>query len=83
MNVVFQYLKEEHFKMEGFQIRNLIDENNSKIQELLTPNKFILNKEVAALLKDNEKIRKQCIHEFQNGRCIYCDIEEEIELADN
>ena len=58
--------------MEGFQIINLIDENNSKIQELLTPNKFILNKEVAALLKDNEKIRKKCIHELQNGRCIYC-----------
>lgn len=69
--------------MEGFQIRNLIDKNNTKIQELLTPNKFILNKEVAALLRDNEKIRKQCTHEFQNGRCIYCDMEEEIELANN
>lgn len=58
--------------MTGFEIKQKIEENNRKIESLLTPNMFTLNNEVSILLKENENLQKNCDHSFENGFCIYC-----------
>lgn len=62
--------------MNNAEIRRKIDKNNEEIELYLTPNHFILNNEVSRLLMENEQLRKQCKHEFENGYCIYCDTRE-------
>ena len=58
--------------MNSYEIRAKIDENNKKIQLLLT--KFILTDEIKTLVKENEELRGECKnHEFINGFCKYCD----------
>ena len=64
--------------MDGQEIKERIDKNNARIDELLDLSKFTLNKEIRDLLQDNQKLRKQCPHEYDDkGRCIYCDMTEE------
>lgn len=58
--------------MTGQEIEKLINFNNKKIEELLDPSTFVLKTEVEHLLKENEKLRQQCPHEFKHGICIYC-----------
>lgn len=64
--------------MNGVQIRKLIDTNNEKILELLKGNEFyfVLNTQIAELLDQNERLKKVCPHKFVNGKCIFCDEEE-------
>lgn len=56
----------------GLDVKDQIDRNNKTIQDFLTPNFFTLNNTVAQLLKENERLQKQCPHEFSEGYCIYC-----------
>lgn len=58
--------------MTGNEIKQKIEENNRKIEFLLTPSMFTLNNEVSILLKENENLQKSCDHSFENGFCIYC-----------
>lgn len=58
--------------MTGNEIKQKIEENNRKIESLLTPSMFTLNNEVSTLLKENENLQKSCDHSFENGFCIYC-----------
>lgn len=58
--------------MLGIDIKNKIDENNKIIESLITPNIFTLNNTVSQLLNENERLQKQCKHEFMDGYCIYC-----------
>lgn len=58
--------------MLGIDIKNKIDENNKIIESLITPNIFTLNNTVSQLLSENERLQKQCKHEFRDGYCIYC-----------
>ena len=58
--------------MLGIDIKNKIDENNKIIESLITPNIFTLNNTVSQLLSENERLQKQCRHEFRGGYCIYC-----------
>ena len=62
--------------MLGIDIKNKIDENNKIIESLITPNIFTLNNTVSQLLSENERLQKQCKHEFRDGYCIYCYKEE-------
>lgn len=62
--------------MNQLEIREKISENNKLIADLFTPNQFTLNNTVAALLKENENLQSLCQHEFQEGYCIWCDLEE-------
>jgi len=57
--------------MSGIEIRERIDENNARIQAAL--DKFVLNEEIQELMKENDKIRAQCQHNFIDGVCEYCD----------
>ena len=58
--------------MTNLEIKQRIDENNSIIEQLVTPNKFTLNNTVAKLLEENKKLQTQCQHNFINGYCEYC-----------
>ena len=62
--------------MTNLEIKQRIDENNSIIEQLVTPNKFTLNNTVAKLLEENKKLQAQCQHNFINGYCEYCHAEE-------
>ena len=62
--------------MTNLEIKQKIDENNSIIEQLVTPNKFTLNNTVAKLLEENTKLQTQCQHNFVNGYCEYCYAEE-------
>ncbi len=66
--------------MSGPEIRNIIDKNNDKILDLLRKNNFnfVFDPEIGAILAENEGLRKQCEHEYENGKCKYCDLEEKI-----
>lgn len=78
--------------MMGPEIRSKIDHNNFQIQQLLTPDKSVLNTKIAELLMANKELQKNCKHEFENyigsipGKeearkyrvCKYCDLEETI-----
>lgn len=63
--------------MDGIEIRAIIDKNQKIIQSGI--NKFILNKEIAAALQENDRLRKICTHKFENGFCIYCDTQEKVD----
>lgn len=64
--------------MSGNEIRIKIDENNEKMQSLLSD--FVLTGEIKELLAQNEKLRSICNHEFIDGVCKYCD---EMEVAND
>lgn len=59
------------------EIRTQLDKNYLEIYKLQTPDRFILNKKVYSLMKENEQLRRFCQpHEFIDGCCIWCDLEE-------
>lgn len=62
--------------MTGEEIRDKINFNNQKIEKLLDPSTFVLNKEIQGLMEENENLREKCKHNFQNGVCIYCGTKE-------
>lgn len=62
--------------MTNFEIKEKIDANNRKIEELLNPSQFVLNNTVKKLLAENDALQAQCQHEFVDGFCIYCYKEE-------
>ena len=62
--------------MTNLEIKQKIDENNSIIEQLVTPNKFTLNNTVAKLLEENKKLQTQCQQNFVNGYSAYCYAEE-------
>ena len=57
--------------MSGNEIREKIDSNNSIICSKL--DSFILTDEIKNLLAENDLLRRECPHEFENGVCVYCD----------
>ena len=53
-------------------IKKKIEENNKKIEQLLEPNSFILNTQIAEVLSENKALQDKCYHVFVDGRCEYC-----------
>ena len=62
--------------MTNLEIKQRIDTNNKIIQEAFSPNQFVLNNVIKDLLKENEDLQKQCTHNFVNGYCEFCYMEE-------
>ena len=50
--------------MTNFEIKEKIDANNRKIEELINPSQFVLNNTVKELLAENDALQAQCQHEF-------------------
>lgn len=44
------------------EIKDKIDKNNCRIEEIFNPSMFELNQEIAKLLHENAELRKQCLH---------------------
>ena len=63
--------------MKNLEIKEKIDLNNSIIEKLLNPNQFTLNNTIKDLLKENDELQKQCTHNFVDGYCEYCYMEEQ------
>jgi len=57
--------------MNGKEIRSRINLNNEKIRIAL--DRFALTDEINNLMKENDKLRQQCQHNFVDGVCEYCD----------
>lgn len=62
--------------MTSLEIKEKIDQNNKIIETLFSPNIFTLNNAVSELLKENDELQKQCTHNFVDGYCEYCYLEE-------
>ena len=58
------------------EIQIRIKKNNELIEHYLNPSQFVLNNEVRKLLKENEELQKQCPHQFVDGYCVFCLMEE-------
>ena len=63
-------------------IRFQIDENSKAIKKSMEKNGFILNTEIHKLLDERYAIRQNCVHEFIEGKCKWCDLEEEEQVVD-
>lgn len=62
--------------MTNLEIKEKIDNNNKLIEALSEPDRFVLNKAIKDLLEENEKLQKQCTHNFVDGICEYCYVQE-------
>lgn len=55
------------------EIKKKIDYNNNLIEGLMDPCTFTLNEAICKLMKENDTLRAQCAHEYnEEGICIYC-----------
>lgn len=62
--------------MTNLEIKEKIDANNKLIETILNPTAFTLNNTVKELLKENDNLQAQCTHNFVDGYCEYCYMEE-------
>lgn len=62
--------------MTNLEIKEKIDANNKLIETILNPTAFTLNNTVKELLKENDELQAQCTHNFVDGYCEYCYMEE-------
>lgn len=62
--------------MTNLEIKEKIDANNKLIETLLNPTAFTLNNTIKDLLKENDDLQAQCTHNFVDGYCEYCYMEE-------
>ena len=62
--------------MTNSEIREQINANNILIETLLDPTAFVLNPAVKELFAKNAELQAQCTHNFVDGVCEYCDMEE-------
>jgi hypothetical protein len=61
--------------MTNLEIRRKIDSNNALMEKVLSPNTFTLNNVISEMLEENRKLQSLCQHEYEDGYCIWCDLE--------
>lgn len=59
-------------KLDLFALKARIDEYNKKIEELLSPNQFILNNMIVELTTKISELQNKCPHDFEDGYCKWC-----------
>lgn len=59
-------------KLDLFALKARIDEYNKKIEELLSPNQFILNNMIVELTAKISELQNKCPHDFEDGYCKWC-----------
>ena len=65
--------------MNGQEIYEMVKEKRKEIEELLNPCIFVLNKRIGELYEEIEEIQKKCEHNFVDGVCEFCGVEEKAE----
>lgn len=58
--------------MTDIQRRTRINELNEQIENLLSPNIFILNNSVLQIQKEIDQLQQDCNHHFVDGFCEIC-----------
>lgn len=54
------------------EIFQLVNEKNKEIEKIMDVATFVLNSKIVELQNEISDLRKQCAHEFENGKCKYC-----------
>lgn len=54
------------------EIRNEIARCNHIIEQNLVTSHFELNSTIKKALEDIDELQKMCIHEYNDGSCIWC-----------
>ena len=65
--------------MKGLEVFNRINQKKEEIEHLINPGLFILNKRIAEIYKEIDNLQNECEHEFKDGVCRFCGIEEKKE----
>lgn len=58
--------------MEQQEIKKRILQLEVKLENLINPTQFTLNKEVDLILTEIENLRNICNHNFVNNKCEFC-----------
>ena len=58
------------------EIKRQIDELNLEMEQMIEPDTFILNPKIVVLMDKINKLQRQCKHNFKNGTCEFCYMEE-------
>lgn len=59
------------------EIKEQIDKLNEEVENMATPDIFTLNSKVAAIMCKINNLQNQCKHNFINGVCEFCYVEED------
>lgn len=64
--------------MTNFELRDKMTEYTKEYEKVVSEsiNRFILNPKAHELTQKMYELREQCTHEFVDGKCIYCGMEE-------
>lgn len=54
------------------EIKKAIDERYALIEEKVSVEQFVLNKEVEKLASEITELQHECTHKFVDGYCVYC-----------
>ena len=57
-------------------IKEKIDKLNEQLEQVLTPDIFTLNPEAVKITKEIARLQSQCNHNFVDGKCEFCYLEE-------
>lgn len=59
----------------GEEIKQAINNLELEISELFTSEFFTLNDKISVLNQQIRSLQQQCPHQFEKGRCIWCNTE--------
>lgn len=58
------------------EIKKQIDDLYLELEDLVIPDSFILNPKIAIITQKITKLQEQCKHNFVDGICEFCYLEE-------
>ena len=58
------------------EIKRQIDELNLEMEQMIEPSTFVLNPKIIVLMNKINELQRQCKHNFNNGICEFCYMEE-------
>lgn len=56
-------------------IKERIEELNARLENLVIPGTYVLNKDVMNIMDEIAKLQNKCSHTFEGGYCIFCGLE--------
>lgn len=65
-------LSHEEIKMDHDSVKKEIDQRKKEIKSLFLQGTADQDKTIIALRQEIEEIRENCMHEYENGKCIWC-----------
>ena len=56
-------------------IKERIEELNARLESLVIPGTYVLNKDVVNIMDEITELQNKCSHIFESGYCIFCGLE--------